>query len=46
VDKDFSLFVRVGEDGLNLDNIGSHLGLPTLPYAHGLLTLVQGGLAM
>ena len=44
--KVFRLLVRAGEEGLNVGDIGCHLGLPASTLAHHLSTLVQGGLVI
>ena len=44
--KVFRLLGRAGEDGLNVGEIGSLLGLPASTLAHHLSTLVQGGLVI
>lgn len=40
----FRLLVRAGEDGLNVGEIGRHLGLPPSTLAHHLSALVDAGL--
>ena len=44
--KVFRLLVRAGEDGLNVGEISSFLGLPASTLAHHLSTLVEGGLVI
>jgi ArsR family transcriptional regulator len=44
--KVFRLLVRAGEDGLNVGEIGRHLGLPASTLAHHLSALVQAGLVV
>ena len=44
--KVFRLLVRAGEDGLNVGEISSFLGLPASTLAHHLSTLVEGGLVL
>ena len=40
----YRLLVRVGEEGLNIGEIGSHLGLPASTLSHHLSCLVDAGL--
>ena len=40
----YRLLVRAGDDGLNVGEIGSHLGCPASTMAHHLSTLVDVGL--
>ena len=40
----YRLLVRVGEEGLNIGDIGSHLGLPASTLSHHLSCLVDAGL--
>ncbi len=42
----FRLLVRAGENGLNVGQIGAHLGLPASTLAHHLGALVEAGLVM
>ena len=42
----FRLLVRAGEDGLNVGEIGGHLGLPPSTLAHHLSSLVDAGLVV
>ena len=44
--KVFRLLVRAGEDGLNVGEVGRHLGLPASTLAHHLSALVQAGLVV
>ena len=40
----FRLLVRAGEDGLNVGDMGAHLGIPATTLGHHLSTLVAAGL--
>lgn len=42
----FRLLVRAGEDGLNVGDIGQHLGMAPSTLAHHLGALVSAGLVM
>jgi len=42
----FRLLVRAGEDGLNVGEIGRHLGMPPSTLAHHLKGLVDAGLVL
>lgn len=42
----FRLLVRAGEDGLNVGDIGQHLGIPASTLAHHLSALVEAGLVV
>ncbi|PWJ16494.1 ArsR/SmtB family transcription factor [Jannaschia seohaensis] len=42
----FRLLVRAGDDGLNVGEIGAHLGLPASTLAHHLAALVDAGLVL
>lgn len=42
----YRLLVRAGEDGLNVGDIGAHLGAPASTLAHHLSALVQAGLVI
>ncbi len=40
----FRLLVKAGDDGLNVGDMGSHLGIPATTLGHHLSTLVDVGL--
>lgn len=40
----YRLLVRAGDEGLNVGDIGAHLGMPASTLAHHLSALVQAGL--
>ncbi len=40
----FRLLVKAGNDGLNVGEIGAHLGIPATTLGHHLSTLVDAGL--
>ncbi len=42
----YRLLVRAGEDGLNVGEIGQHLGAPPSTLAHHLTALVDAGLVI
>ena len=42
----YRLLVRAGEDGLNVGEIGRHLGAPPSTLAHHLSALVDAGLVI
>lgn len=42
----YRLLVRAGDDGLNVGEIGGHLGRPPSTLAHHLSTLVAAGLVV
>lgn len=42
----YRLLVRAGEDGLNVGDIGAHLGMPASTLAHHLSALVSSGLVI
>ena len=42
----YRLLVRAGAEGLNVGEIGQHLGLPASTLAHHLSTLVAAGLVI
>lgn len=42
--KIFRVLVRAGRDGLNIGEIGAHIGSPPSTLAHHLNSLVQAGL--
>ena len=42
----YRLLVRAGDDGLNVGDIGAHLGMPASTLAHHLGTLVDAGLIL
>lgn len=42
----YRLLVRAGEEGLNVGEIGEHLGVPASTLAHHIGTLVDAGLVI
>lgn len=42
----FRLLVKAGEDGLNVSEIGQHIGMPASTLAHHLKSLVDAGLVV
>lgn len=40
----FRLLVKAGNDGLNIGEMGAHLGIPATTLGHHLSTLVDAGL--
>lgn len=42
----YRLLVRAGRDGLNVGEIGAHLGMPPSTLAHHLGALVESGLVV
>ena len=40
----FRLLVKAGDDGLNIGDLGEHLGMPATTLGHHLSTLVNAGL--
>lgn len=42
----FRLLVQAGDEGLNVGEIGSHLGMPPSTLSHHLSALVQAGLVV
>jgi DNA-binding transcriptional ArsR family regulator len=42
----YRLLVRAGDEGLNVGQIGAHLGVPASTLAHHLQALVQAGLVI
>ena len=42
----FRLLVKAGNDGLNVGEIGAHLGFPASTLAHHLSSLVDAGLVV
>ena len=42
----YQLLVRAGDDGLNVGEIGQHIGVPASTLAHHLKALVDSGLVI
>lgn len=42
----FRLLVKAGEDGLNIGDLGAHLGIPATTLGHHLTTLVNARLVV
>ncbi len=42
----FRLLIKAGDDGLNVGDIGRHLGIPPSTLAHHLSALVDAGLVV